>query len=911
VVPEVAVRGTILVVSLVATCAGDAAGQARYAALVGQVRDPTGAPVEGARLTATMAATGLERATTTDGHGRYALENLPPGEYDITARRAGMRPSMVKGQLLFVATTRTLNVEMGLPGLAEEIVVDAARTPLVETASSEMGQVVRRSDVDELPVVDRTFTSLALLTPTVQQDLRATGLSVAGQRGFNNNILVDGVTNRSSARGDQLMAFSQDWIGEFRVSAAGYAAEFGNASGGVINVVTRSGGNDFHGRAFVFVRDDALDAAPALTAGKSQLSEVRPGGYVSGPISRDKAFFFAGFERLDADREATVTSPLEACAPPSRIDAGSRNCLVPAGSDQTLLLLKADWRPRPADGITLRYNRQRTGDFNAGVGGLSTVEHGRSNDDAYRGLAASWTHAFGATAINDLRAVSNRARPEGRVNAGRTFEIVRPSGLLGAPPNHGVVGEEWLQVADDLTVVSGAHTAKLGVTYSRVRFFGAFRNLRDGQYTFATDRPLDLADPETHPLQFVILEGGTDWDERASLFGAFAQDRWRIAPRVTLNYGIRYDSDDSLAISGARRVHTVSPRAGIAWALDGQARSVLRASAGAYHDSEHTNLANIFILNNLLLERAVVLHGNPAFGAVFNPFFDPADPGGSAAALRRYLAEAFIKGRTPDLQADSIRGLARTVNGIDPDFTVPVNRQFSVGMSRELGRGMAVSADFVHSRAKSLLVWRERNLSPQGQAIDPSFGSKVFAGSVGSATYRALALRYDLHLGTAHAGLSYTWARCEDDTSSTLGGTTATNPFDMGADAGPCDVDVRHSVVARGGARLPLGFEVSSIVTARSAHPYSAITSAPLPLFARFEPRNRRRGDGYMSVDVRLGRTTVIAQHVSASVFVEAFNLLDRSNVAAYVANVSSPQFGDPSEALAPRRLQLGLRLDF
>ena len=570
-----------------------------------------------------------------------------------------------------------------------------------------------------------------------------------------------------------------------------------------------------------------------------------------------------------------------------------------------------DWHPATTDAVTWRYNRQDSTAFNAGVGGLSTVEHGRSSRDDYWGVAAAWTRIAGAGAANEMRGVFNRARPQGFVNAGPTFEIQRPTGVLGAPPNHGLIGEEWIQFIDNLTLARGAHTAKIGVTYSNIRFFGDFRNLRDGQYLFTTDRPLDLSDPSTHPLQFIALEGGTAWDERANVVGLFAQDDWRVTPRFTVSYGIRYDSDDSLAISGARRVHTLSPRLGIAWALDRRARTMLRASAGILHDSEHTNLATIFILNNLLVDRAVVLSGNPAFGGAFNPFLDPADPIGSDARLRAVLAEAFAAGRTPDLDALDVPGFARSVDAIDPDFTVPENRQVVLGVSRALTPHMAVAADLVYSRAQSLLVWRERNLSREGARIDPDFGSKSVADSTGTARYRALALRWDMRRPGHHAGLSYTWARCDDDTSGILSGNSATNPFDLEVDAGPCDTDTRHTLVVRGGTRLPFGIEVSTIFNARSALPYSAVTSDPLPLFTRYEPRNRRRGDSFLSWDVRVGRTTSVTDRLSATLFLESFNVLDHTNISTFVSNASSPQFGQAAEASEPRRLQLGVRFDF
>jgi len=901
----------ISTLGLCAACSGGALAQTRFAVVVGVVIDATGSGVGAAEISARQAATGIGRSATSDPEGQYSLLDLPPGIYDITATHAGMRPATVKGQRVFVGTTSTVNLVLGIGGLTEEIVVSAAVTPLVEATKSEMGDVIQGAELDELPVVTRTFGSLALLTPTVQEDMKASGLSVAGQRGFNNDILIDGVTNRSSRMGDQLIAFSQDWIEEFRVSAAGYAAEFGSASGGVINVVTRSGANDFHGRAFAFVRDDGLDATPALTSSKPKLSEQRPGGFLAGPIKREKAFFFAGFEYLDTDREAVVTSPLEACLAPARRDSGTGHCLAPTGSDRKLYLAKLNWHPSGRDTATWRYNRQDASDFNSGVGGLSTVEHGRSSTNDAWGLALTWTRLLDARTTNEARGVFNRARLEGRTNAGRTFEIQRPTGQLGSPVNYGMTGEEWLQLVDNVSLSRGAHTLKFGISYSDVSYFGNFRNFRDGQYTFSTDRPFDLSDASTHPLQFIVLEGGTTWDERAHLFGAFAQDSWRIAPTLTLNYGLRYDTDDSLAISGAQRAHTVSPRLGIGWSLDPESRTVVRASAGLLHDSEHTNLANVFIVNNLLLERAVILSWNPAFRGLFNPFHDPQDPSGSAAQLRKFLADAFAEGRIPELRSLPVVSLAKNVNGIDADFTVPQNRQLVVGASRMLKRSMAASIDFIYSKSKSLLVWRNVNISQQGRPIDPNFGMKNFASSEAEGSYRALAIRYDLRLDQRYAGVSYTWARCDDNTSSTLSMNNATDPFDLDVDAGPCDVDVRHTLVVRGASSLPLGFHASSIFSARSAPPYSATTSAPLPLFTRYEPRNRRHGDGFFSWDLRIGRMTRIGAGLSATVFLEVFNIFNSRNFNAYVANVSSPQFGQPSEASPPRRLQLGIRADF
>ncbi len=171
-------------------------------------------------------------------------------------------------------------------------------------------------------------------------------------------------------------------------------------------------------------------------------------------------------------------------------------------------------------------------------------------------------------------------------------------------------------------------------------------------------------------------------------------------------------------------------------------------------------------------------------------------------------------------------------------------------------------------------------------------------------------MRYDLRETKLFGGLSYTWAKCDDNTSGILTGIFATSPFNAEIDRGPCDNDIRHTLVARASYDLPLGFELSSIITYRSAPPFSA-TSAPLPLFTRFEPRNQRRGDNFSSWDLRFGRNTRIGERVSARFFFEFFNLLNHRNFTGFVGNVLSSRFGQPQSAEPPRQIQIDFRLDF
>jgi len=264
---------------------------------------------------------------------------------------------------------------------------------------------------------------------------------------------------------------------------------------------------------------------------------------------------------------------------PAAGEAGSRDrdCLAPAGDDRKLYLAKLDWHPSTTDMVNWRYNREDSSDFNSGVGGISTVEHGRSSEKYYwdRGRL---DRILNGNTTNELRGVFNRAHPQGNVNAGQTYEILRPSGQLGAPVNYGLMARtgssSWTTFRSyaGLTRPSSASATAMSATSATSELQGRPVLLHHGS-------ALQPVRPEHASLQFVIVEGAR-LDERANLFGAFAQDSWRIGSRVVLNYGIRYDSDDSLTISGAKPCEHGLARVGVAWSLDRQSKTVVRASGG-------------------------------------------------------------------------------------------------------------------------------------------------------------------------------------------------------------------------------------------------------------------------------------------------------------------------------------------
>src|ERR1035437_10169698 len=278
------------------------------ASLQGVVEDITGARIAGARITVVDPARGFRLEAVTDGQGQFIFGMLSPGRYDVSASAPGMATKTSHGVELYVGGVSVVQVRLALAGVTETVTV-REQPEAVETQSGEVSQVVTQQAIQGLPLNGRRFTDLALLTPGVTQDPRGLtsdsngDLSFGGVRGFQNNFLVDGADNNNSfyaqARGRYRAPyqFSNEVIKEFRVSSNAYSAELGRAGGGVFNVVTKSGTNQFHGSGFYYLRDRAFDAQQPNATTKPNDRQQQFGGSVGGPIQKDRVFFYAGFDQ--------------------------------------------------------------------------------------------------------------------------------------------------------------------------------------------------------------------------------------------------------------------------------------------------------------------------------------------------------------------------------------------------------------------------------------------------------------------------------------------------------------------------------------------------------------------------------------------------------------------------------------
>lgn len=882
------------------------------AVLEGTVSDETGATLAGATVTSTNASTGIARSAITDEHGYYMLRNLPAATYEVRAERIAFA-TKIRNQTLHVGTTVNIDFSLALAGVVESVTVRGA-LPAFETTKHTLARVVQTAEIDALPVVNRNFNDLATLAPGVTKPDASVGVAISGNQDFQNAYQIDGVSAERQHLGDQRMAYAQDWIQEFQVLTAVFNAEFGQSAGGVLNVITRSGGNQATGRAYGFFRDDGWDATPALVTRKPPLSEHRIGGTAGGPAVKNRLFYFGGIERFSNESSGVVASAFP-----------SANGAFPSTETQTIFVAKVDAVTGRDHSVRVRYNGQRSRTTGSSIGGISTQEHGRFSDVRANDLVGNWSWIASPSTLSELRVAWSTSVPNGGCNfaaehAQRAwFELSYPGAQFGCPVNFGTIAEDQLQLVHNLSWTHGRHDVKVGVQAQWTRSFGDFRNVRDGRYSFERDLPFSLNDPDSYPFSFVIIQGPTAWDVAGWSSGLFAQDSWTLAPDFTLNAGVRYDVDGSFtALNPLVRIdkglHTVdadlnnvAPRAGFAWTpFPDDKRTVVRGGVGVYYDQNHNNVSTVVLLNNVLVDRIVTVNAN---SPLFNPFWP------DTGAAKRLLAESLAQDRLPDLSG--VPGLVGATNDIDRHLGIPATTQASGGLAHEFRRWLNASADVVYARGFDLYVIRNVNLDPISlKPVNPNYSSISSFGNGGWSRYKALQVQVNA-VPNLHqlVKVAYTLATSRSNTNSTLSAGTATNPFDYSEDEGPANNDVRHTLAVNGSTTLPLGLQLSGILTCRSGLPYSATSNAPRPdgkpFSFRPEPRNARRGDGATSLDVRVAKNMKLGARHSATAFVEAFNLTNTLNYGNYIGTITSAVFGQPTTAGPMRRTQLGFRIDF
>jgi outer membrane receptor protein involved in Fe transport len=926
--------------------------QTTSATLRGKVADEQGAALPGVSVTARDVDTNASLGGISSDIGQYFLPNLPPGRYEVSAALPGFRAERRTDLVLQIGQQLTIDFTLKVGGLQETVIV-GPEAPVLETTKNTLGTIITNDDIDDLPTVERTFSSLAALAPGVTPGVGGNGdsLSMNGQRGFSNGFFIDGATAEWQYYGKQSSTLVQDWIQEFQVMTNSFSAEFGTASGGILNVITRSGSNRYQARAYGFFRDAKLDSAPfagSFTNGKpnylgkaAPFSQQRVGGFVGGPIVRDRLFFFAGVESLKKNSS-------EVLGISDYWRAQGLETVLPSGTDDHPYLIKGDLNANNRNRLSVRYDRSVRKDLN--VSQAASATDTREDRYAFGGpiwnLVGNYASTLGNRSFNEARLffgsnkvpiTCNKSGTGGsaqlaKAPVGTFAHIEYPGAMLGCPTFTGLEGEENIVLADSLTLSRGRHQVKVGAQGNQVRTIIDVTNYHDGFWSHPTDAVFNRASPATYPDVFIGNVGPAL--TKTNLWNSYyyIQDTWQPTDDVTLNLGLRYDVDRSATAGNefvdaknARIIrryggaplltktkvdyNNLAPRLGFVWTPSRAGRTAIRGSGGIFYDQNHNNFNAIYIVNTLLSDGFTQFDANNPFE---NPFYNPTDPAGSAAALRSFLARNYPF--FPDLSLAPVT--PEVIDRLDPNLKIPFTAQYSGGLSHSFDRGLTIEADYVHADGRDMPVFVDDNITFANGVYstrDQRFARIVTLKNVGTSRYDALLTQAHHRWTGGQLGLSYTLSKTTSNNAGGIFGGTATNPFNLSEDQGPDSADRRHNVVLNGSYTFPRAVQLSGIAIYRSAAPYSVSTRFQLdsdPFKDRPEPRNSRRGDDESTVDFRLSKIVRIGA-LRVTGFWEIFNALNTDNFVNYAGSLESSSFGQPLAALEKRRQQFGFRVDF
>jgi hypothetical protein len=867
--------------------------------------DEQRAVLRDAAITLTNLDTGTVRTASSDDIGAFHLTGLTPGRYELRVTRSGFAPTIHAPISLTVGEEARIGPVLRLASVSQTVDVQEAPVAGIEPTKTVLGRTFTEREIDALPVPGRDFTTLATLTPGVLPDLNQgggsapnlTGFATAAQTGRNNAILIDGLSHDDALPGAMRGIVSLEAVREFVVSTNGFPAEYGQASGALVNVVTRSGTNAFSTRTFYFHRDEDWDATPGSAklavppADKARLEQRIVGGSAGGPIARNRAFFFGSLEHLVRNTDYIVTSSV------LQVFRPGEDARLPQHSRNPNVLGRVDINLAPRNDLVVRYrfdDSTSTNRFTEADLRLGTRERAHDLIRRDQDLGIIDTHVLGANAFNELRALFGRRFVDLNVDAHCGIDCPaenRPSIRLGKSFNlpQKRTEDRW-QLADTFTRSmsnrAGQHMVKAGVDVSFVRDANFFPLNFAGTFTFKTDQPFNPDDPTTYPTQFNQGAGSPDVDVNDNMYAVFLQDQWRPSSRLTFNAGLRWDYEEAPGISQDR--NNLAPRLGVSYDLTGTAKTVVRASYGHYYDQ-------VFLLVAREVEQAAgvvqLVIANPGYPDPLGPnrLRKPSQP--LIPSLTRY--------------GDNNR--------------TPLAAEGTVGIQRELGAKTVLAVDGVWARGWHLLEGHDLNYpdlnAPGRPRPDPNFLVITAYETRGNSWYSGL--QASLRRQPSHRYsyyVAYTLSTSERDTEDFR--FMPQDQRDYAGDRGPGANDSRHRLAANMAVDLPYAFRIAGILTARSALPYNITTGLDNngDTFFTDRPsgvgRNSARGDPFWQTDIRIARTFRL-RRMRIEALGEIFNLANHRNWIANLGDMSSKQFGKPTAAAGAREIQLGIRVEF
>ncbi|HJY87348.1 MAG TPA: TonB-dependent receptor [Candidatus Acidoferrales bacterium] len=921
------------------------AQEALTGTITGTVLDPSGAAVPGAQVTARNRNTGLERSSASGDQGLYTIPLLPVGEYVVIARAQGFAETKIESVRVGVGQLLTLDLKLVVGAVTQTATVEAHAAP-IETTRTGMASTVDTHQIANLGLNGRDFLNLILLTPGVTRDVRQGDLAFAGQRGTLNNLQVDGTNNNNTFFGQALgrtgsgrapYQFSVDSVEEFQVNNNSFTAEFGHAGGAVINAVTKSGTNDFHGSGFWVFRDRIMNANTWINNSRGiprQPFHVNQfGGTLGGPIVKQKDFFFFNY---DGQRRllpnpvflgVPIPPPMSTdTATPAQRAAGIQkinSLLAPytLGFNQDVYLVKNDWQISEKHRLSVRYNSQRfNGEGLESSGNQIAFEHSGLAQVITDTVTGSLSSVLTKRLLNEFRFAFLRDDEPGTPNTLGVETVIRigPTTALQfgssaiSPRFTNIKGYEWV---DNLTFTLGRHTLKAGtdIIYNRIANF--FPGNSRGSYTFNSyddffaSRPASFvqAFPGPGTLGFLTTPNFTE-------LGFYVQDEFRVTPKLTLNYGLRYDlalwtrppvknPDPQLVPFGVdtsfleNDKNNFGPRLGFAYRPLDSNRLVVRGGYGLYYGRTPQILMSTAFAQNGISSVSLSFAGAtiPPYPSTFSSQPSTGTPGKPSIFF------------------------------FDHNYVLPLIFQGSLGFEYEVLPNTVVGASYLNVRGEHLSRTRDINFFPAVPipVTVPELGTRILLRYPGrpmsnfvrvsvfdngaDSFYNGLTVTLRRRFTTRYQiGLSYTYSKTIDAVPE-FTSVVPFNPIDEpknpqygltpNLDRGPSVNDQRHRVVTNFLWDLDYfhnvpnsvvryligGWQFSGIITAQTGQPYSNGVSND-PNNDSNGATDRVPGDGrntnhaptMATWDLRVTKNLPIYERLKLQLALDAFNAFNQ-----------------------------------
>src|SRR6185503_8778598 len=851
------------------------------ASIEGLITDQNGALINGAEIVASDPAIGVSRVAITDESGRYQIPALPIGDYRVEVRANGFQTRILEHVRIEVARKLTQDFELQVGDVSQEVSVTTTAGDLIERATISVGHVIDREKVQTLPLNGRYFLDLGLLVPgsvTPPQGafssapIRGLGsfsITTAGNREETINYIINGLPLNNLTNSSITFQPSIGAVQEFKVDNSTFSAEYGQSSGAVVNIATRSGANEFHGEVFEFLRNDVFDARNffAFTATEPPpFHRNQFGGQLGGPIVRDKAFFFFSYEglrqrqRLDLNslvlsdaQRALATDPVILKLLPlipraNFVDAsetarfvGSANAAVDTDqwSGDISYNLSRD------DRLHGYYSVYRTSLLEPNRNGNTIPGFGNTTDQLRQVFTLNETHIFNPTLVNEFRFGFNRfssaTTPNAQLNPadfGINHGITEPIGLpqisvagglnFGGPSiNPSGRGDSTFTAGDTFNYQHGRHAVKAG---------GEFRqflnnNFRQGTGSF--NFPTVAAFIAGTANSFSVTLGSQSSSIGEGALGFFVQDNYKVRSNLTLELGLRYEwnmtpterydrfivfdpSTGSLIRVGDdieevyhQNNKNFQPRVGFAWDPFGSGKTSVRAAYALQTDQPMTSIV---------------------IGPTTNPPLAIPLTFSGAIRLDNALNLAGPAGLAPQ--------------SIAHDFDNAYLQSWNFNVQRELRRNLALLVGYFGTKGTHLIS--RRNLNQPINGVRPfstlSQSSPIFPGtnlgnitqveSGGNSSYNALWIKGSQRLARGlQFQASYTWSKSLDYNSFSTGGIVGQDSYNLKGDRGLSDFDARHRFVFSGIYDVPFrgnllldGWQLATIVQFQSGSPVNIVT---------------------------------------------------------------------------------------